>query len=186
MARSTSFLATEIRAVVHTRWRDSQPGDLSCQPGDLSCQPGDLSCQPGDLSCQPGDLSCQPGDLSCEHKRPNRTTKQYGRSSHPANAACIRRQHRSPKKLNGRPILNFLPVHISEFLIFLREAQPVCHFLWSPSFQHSGGGCPRPGTIAPLLIDAFCCRHHVSCSVLVLHIKPVFLLVDIQHTQCPR
>ena len=31
MARSTSFLVTEIPAVVHTRWRDCQPGDLTCQ-----------------------------------------------------------------------------------------------------------------------------------------------------------
>ena len=31
MARSTSFLATGTRAVVRTRWRDCQTGDLTCQ-----------------------------------------------------------------------------------------------------------------------------------------------------------
>ena len=31
MTRSTSFLVTKIRAVVHTRWRDCQPDDITCQ-----------------------------------------------------------------------------------------------------------------------------------------------------------
>ena len=90
MAQST-FLVTEIRAVVHSRWRD-----------------------------------CQPGDLTCQHKRPNRLRTT-------TNEPFMRKQHKSPKKLDGRPILNsyeqnFLRfyIHISELLVFLREAQPVC------------------------------------------------------------
>ena len=76
ITRSTSFLVTKIRAVVHTRWRD-----------------------------------CQPGDITCQHKTTEKTTKHYERSLYPANAACIRILHRSPKKLDRRPIL-LLRVHI--------------------------------------------------------------------------
>ena len=49
-------------------------------------------------------------NLTCQHRRPNGLRNT-------TTAACIRRQHRSPKKLDGRPILNFLRVHISELLV---------------------------------------------------------------------
>ena len=84
MARSNYFLVTEIRPVVHTKWRVSTWCDLTCQ-----------------------------------HKHPNRLRNT-------ANAACIRRQHRSPKKRTAGPFWLFPPVHVSELLIFLRGAQPVC------------------------------------------------------------
>ena len=110
MAQST-FLVTEIRAVVHSRWRD-----------------------------------CQPGDLTCQHKRPNRLRTT-------TNEPFMRKQHKSPKKLDGRPILNsyeqnFLRfyIHISELLVFLREAQPVCRSYGAQVLNSVVGGCPRPGT----------------------------------------
>ena len=95
---------------------------------------------------------------------------------HPASAACIRRAQltsgerslhpetaRSPKQLDGRPILNFLRVHTSELLMFLREVKPICRSHGAQFLNSVVNGCPRL-YIATLLIDVFRCRHNVSCS----------------------
>ena len=77
---------------------------------------------------------CQPDYLTCQHKRPDRRMKHCGRSLHPANAACIRRQYRSPKTLDGRPILNILRVHIYIRTSYISSWSSAClSFLWSPS-----------------------------------------------------
>ena len=69
---------------------------------------------------------CQPADLARQHKRPKRLRKQHeGRRG--------RRQHRSPI------LLNFIPIQVSEFLVFIREAQRV--LIMVPSYQQSYNNC---------------------------------------------
>ena len=89
--------------------------------------------------CTPDSGTVNQVTFTYQHKRPNRLRNT-------TNAACIRRQHRSPKKLDGRPILNFLRVHISKLLILLREAQPVCRSCGAQVLNSNVvGGCRRPG-----------------------------------------